>query len=61
MASPPIRDSGIALPISQAGTSNFWGYTQDLLQNFIKQVESEDGFDKLTQHPEERILLSFLL
>jgi len=61
MASSPIRDSGIALPISQAGTSNLWGYTQDLLQNFIKAVESEDGFDKLIQHPEERILLNSLL
>ncbi len=61
MASPPIRDSGIALVISQAPSSNLWGYTQDLLQNFIKPVESEDGFDKLTQHPEERILLNSLL
>jgi hypothetical protein len=42
MAFPSIRDSGIVLSISQAGTSNFWVYTQDLLQNFIKPVESED-------------------
>jgi hypothetical protein len=61
MASSPIRDSGIALLISQAHTSNLWGYTQYLLQNFIKPVKSEDEFDKLTQHPEERILLNSLL